>query len=126
MRRLVLLFYLGDNPTTETERKYNTMNKPIPNMKNDTDNTAGSDCPAASCFACCERFAKEAGRLQSPVGGGLLYPYEMRRGSQFDRDDDGTWNIAGCCGGCYVVTEMKFCPFCGADLLKQNGELNHE
>jgi len=91
------------------------MKKPI-----NSESTTSSDCPAATCSACCERFAKEAGSLQAPVGGGL-YPYEMRPGSQFERDKDGTWNINGCCGGgCYVVTEMKFCPFCGADLLKQN------
>ena len=64
---------------------------------------------------CCEAFAKEAGHLQAPVGGGFLYPSIARPNAQFEQDDDGTWNINGCCGGgCYVVTEMRFCPFCGS------------
>lgn len=72
---------------------------------------------------CCKRFAKEAGRYQAPVGGGLLYPPQLRPDAQFVPDEDGkTWNINGCCGGgCYVVTEMKFCPFCGA-VLKHPGK----
>jgi len=64
---------------------------------------------------CCDAFAEEAGHLQSPAGGGL-YPPEMRPSAQFEPDEDGkTWNINGCCGGgCFVVTDMKFCPFCGS------------
>ncbi len=66
---------------------------------------------------CCEQFAKQAGYLQPPVGGGALYPSEMRPLAQFEPDNDGTWNINGCCGGgCYVVIEMKFCPYCGSKL----------
>lgn len=66
---------------------------------------------------CCEAFAEQAGHLQAPVGGGGLYPSEMRPNAQFEPDDDGTWNINGCCGGgCFVVTSMKFCPFCGTKL----------
>ncbi|MFH1505670.1 MAG: hypothetical protein ABIE94_01630 [archaeon] len=30
------------------------------------------------------------------------------------------WNIEGCCGGgCYVVTNIKFCPFCGIELKEE-------
>ena len=66
---------------------------------------------------CCERFMKEAGSLQSPIGGGFAYPESARPKAQFEQDDDGSWNINGCCGGgCYVVTEMRYCPFCGAAL----------
>ena len=66
---------------------------------------------------CCERFAKEAGELQPPAGGGFMYPEQMIPLAQFEKDCDGSWNINGCCGGgCYVVTEMRFCPFCGASL----------
>ena len=69
---------------------------------------------------CCEAFAKEAGELQSPVGGGSLYPGPLPK-AQFEPDDDGTWNIYGCCGGgCYVVTEMRYCPFCGTKLLEES------
>lgn len=71
---------------------------------------------------CCPEFAKEAGELQAPVGGGGLYPPAMRPDAQFEKDPDGTWNINGCCGGgCYVVSGMKFCPFCGTGLAPNRG-----
>lgn len=67
---------------------------------------------------CCDAFAKEAGAVQAMVGGGFMYPAEMHPNAQFEPDKDGTWNINGCCGGgCYVVTKMKFCPYCGTSLL---------
>ena len=32
----------------------------------------------------------------------------------FEKDPDGSWNIMGCCGGgCYVVSGVKYCPYCG-------------
>lgn len=47
--------------------------------------------------ACCDRFASE--------------------GEEFERGESGEWHIPGCCGGgCYVVSDIKFCPFCGARL----------
>lgn len=71
---------------------------------------------------CCERFAKEAGELQAPVGGGMQYPSGMRPNAQFEMKYDGVWAINGCCGGgCYVVDEMKFCPFCGSALTPNAG-----
>lgn len=66
---------------------------------------------------CCKKFAEEAKALRAPVGGGMLYPLGFRPHGQFQLDEDGTWNINGCCGGgCYVVSDMKFCPFRGAEL----------
>jgi hypothetical protein len=66
---------------------------------------------------CCKEFKEQASILQSPVGGGFLYPEELRPYTQFEPDIDGTWNINGCCGGgCFVVTGMKFCPYCGNKL----------
>jgi len=66
---------------------------------------------------CCDRFAAEAGAHKAFAGGGFMYPDLMRPSAQFHRDDDGSWNVNGCCGGgCYVVTDMRFCPFCGASL----------
>ena len=63
---------------------------------------------------CCKEFEKEAIKYKAPVGGGFLYPHPNPDG-QFEQDDDGTWNIYGCCGGgCYVVTGVKYCPFCGS------------
>lgn len=61
---------------------------------------------------CCEAFAKQAKELQAPAGGGI-YPPEWRPLAQFEQNN-GTWHINGCCGGgCYVVTNMRFCPYCG-------------
>lgn len=53
---------------------------------------------------CCEKFAELADPGDNPP-------------AQFVRADDGEWCIHGCCGGhCYVVVDMKFCPFCGTKL----------
>lgn len=38
--------------------------------------------------------------------------------NQFEKDDEGFWNIEGCCGVCYVLVGVKFCPFCGSRLRK--------
>lgn len=30
---------------------------------------------------------------------------------------EGKYSIEGCChGGCYVITDMSYCPFCGVEL----------
>ena len=51
---------------------------------------------------CCKAFAK----MTKDGSSGI---------PQFEQDANGTWNINGCCGGgCYVVTSMRWCPFCGA------------
>jgi hypothetical protein len=65
---------------------------------------------------CCERFAEELKRYQAPVAGGLgLYPVEMRPRGQIEQAGDGSWNVNGCCGGgCYVLSEISHCPFCGS------------
>ena len=66
---------------------------------------------------CCKKFAKQAGKLQAPAGGGFLYPPGMIPKAQFVQGTKGRWHINGCCGGgCYVVTDMKFCPYCGKRL----------
>lgn len=76
---------------------------------------------------CCVAFMEKAKNLQAPAGSGLLYPREMRPSAQFEPDEDGeTWNINGCCGGgCYVVTAMKFCPFCGTKLAHPGVHVEH-
>jgi len=51
---------------------------------------------------CCESFAAEV---------------KSRPHEGIEQDDDGSWNVNGCChGGCYVLSGMKFCPFCGTAL----------
>ena len=38
--------------------------------------------------------------------------------------DDGSWNVNGCCGGgCYVLSEIRFCPYCGRHLTKRAGDV---
>ena len=65
---------------------------------------------------CCDKFKEMATTLEAPAGGGFMYPPEMRPSAQFEQSDE-MWNINGCCGGgCYVVTDMKYCPFCGTIL----------
>lgn len=55
---------------------------------------------------CCEQFKSE-------VRDGNIVPDE--RGS--------TWNVPGCCGGgCYVLVNLTFCPFCGANIRRVNGK----
>jgi hypothetical protein len=55
---------------------------------------------------CCKRFAEHADREFNSNGG-----FEKREFSEM-------WNINGCCGGgCFVVRDVKFCPFCGTNLL---------
>lgn len=66
---------------------------------------------------CCEKFAKEVGEVGSFSGGGMLYPADQHPTGQIEMMDDGTWAVNGCCGGgCYVLTDLKFCPFCGAKI----------
>ena len=66
---------------------------------------------------CCEALAREVGEHKAFVGGGWLYPPSMEPTGQIEQHADGTWNVNGCCGGgCYVITNMKFCPFCGTAL----------
>lgn len=61
---------------------------------------------------CCDEFAT----LASPLAGAYA-DARMAAAAQFEQSDDGAWNINGCCGGgCYVVTDMRFCPYCGTKL----------
>lgn len=70
---------------------------------------------------CCDRFKKECNEIQALMGGGYAYPKEMNPTSQIIFSDNGegkkTWNVNGCCGGgCYVLIDLKFCPWCGTKL----------
>lgn len=51
---------------------------------------------------CCEDFRKNTGKPD--VG----FEYSA-----------GGWHVNGCCGGgCYVLTDIKYCPFCGKALVE--------
>jgi len=60
---------------------------------------------------CCNRFREEIKEYKNPDGH-----FEQ------DYDNNKTWNVLGCCGECYVITEMKFCPFCGSSLIEKKKE----
>ena len=66
---------------------------------------------------CCKDFAKQTVDM-SFVGGGWLYPFEMKPEYQIELDEvSGLWNVNGCCGGgCYVLQDLVFCPFCGKNI----------
>ena len=52
---------------------------------------------------CCDEFAKNTGKHNEGI--------EML--------EDGRWHVNGCChGGCFVLHDIKFCPFCGTKLEK--------
>jgi hypothetical protein len=62
-------------------------------------------------------MAKETSRAHAFAGGGFMYPPELKPTAQIEQVDDGSWAVNGCCGGgCYVLTDVKFCPFCGTKL----------
>lgn len=49
---------------------------------------------------CCDKFAEQAETQQ-------IYHDPKKR----------VWNVNGCCsGGCYVITDLVFCPWCGSRL----------
>lgn len=68
-------------------------------------------------MACCKDFERESTQLQAMVGGGWLYPPEMHPAAQIEQDEDGSWHVNDTSGGggC-VLSDIKFCPFCGNKL----------
>ena len=66
---------------------------------------------------CCEKFAEQAA-LKALAGGGFAYPASSRPKGQIEHSlKDRVWNVNGCCGGgCYVITDLIFCPWCGSRL----------
>jgi hypothetical protein len=67
-------------------------------------------------MSCCERFEKASNGAVSLSPLAIGAPYGGRPQGQIEFSG-GTWNVNGCCGGgCYVLTELKFCPWCGSQL----------
>ena len=31
-------------------------------------------------------------------------------------DENNKFDVNGCCGGCYIIYDMEFCPWCGSKL----------
>ena len=67
---------------------------------------------------CCKEFAKQMLDKPSLAGGISLYPRDFQPNSQGEYDEEEkNWNVNGCCGGgCYVLTDLRYCPWCGKDL----------
>ena len=62
---------------------------------------------------CCKQFAEQMLDKPSFVGSGLLYPDNPNTQGEYDEEEK-SWDINGCCGGgCYVLTDIKYCPWCG-------------
>jgi len=60
---------------------------------------------------CCDLFVKASGQFN-----GMAFLNPSLPEAQIQKNDKGKWNINGCCGGCYVVQDIKHCPFCGEKL----------
>ena len=69
---------------------------------------------------CCERLAHEIAHTQSFSPSAIAYAgITTPPTGQIEQTDTGDWAVNGCCGGgCYVLTDIKFCPFCGTELPK--------
>lgn len=69
-------------------------------------------------MTCCEELKKQTQSHAAFSGGGFLYPLGEQPTGQIERNpEDGSWNVNGCCGGgCYVLENIQFCPYCGTKL----------
>ena len=67
---------------------------------------------------CCEALAKEVESHPPFAAGGFLYPPNCHPTGQIEYcEGNDSWNVNGCCGGgCYILENIKFCPFCGTRL----------
>jgi hypothetical protein len=68
---------------------------------------------------CCEAFANhvKARTSTSPLAIAYAAAGMAAGDGQIVQDSDGSWSTLGCCGGgCSVLDDMKFCPFCGGKL----------
>ena len=57
---------------------------------------------------CCKEFESHTGT-----------PHEgfEKPNSPHTKQYNNKWHLNGCCGGgCYVLEDIKFCPFCGSEL----------
>lgn len=67
---------------------------------------------------CCSDWADATCGLLSIGPSAFGYPAAIRPDAQIVPHEDGTWSIMGCCGGgCAVVTDVRFCPYCGSKVV---------
>lgn len=69
-------------------------------------------------MTCCAHFGVESTAIvgrDKLMGGGYLTPEPVGNEPRLQKLDDG-YAVLGCCGACYVLSQIKFCPWCGAAL----------
>lgn len=66
--------------------------------KNEPSDQDGIDNNLLNLSLCCEKLKQHLGE------------------TIIERTNNNEWHINGCCGGCYVITDIEHCPFCGAEL----------
>ena len=72
---------------------------------------------------CCERFRYYATHYEGGPFARYNYPPAEYPEAQIVLTSDGTWSVNGCCGGgCFVIEDMKYCPFCGCMLNEKEEE----
>lgn len=75
---------------------------------------------------CCDEFMQAVTSHKAFKGGYNTYPKSIEPIGQIEQVD-GEWHVNGCCGGgCYVLVDLKFCPFCGFKLSEMTIANNQE
>ena len=68
---------------------------------------------------CCDRWKEETSNIEGNYRW-MAYPKEMHPTGQIEfaqLSEGAEWCVNGCCGGgCFVLTGLKFCPWCGTKL----------
>ena len=70
---------------------------------------------------CCEKWNEATGHMLSVGPSAIGYGGSISN-AQIECDETThLWNVNGCCGGhCYVLQDLRFCPWCGADHGKED------
>lgn len=65
---------------------------------------------------CCKQFKKQS-KLKALSGGGIGYKgFTPESQIEYDKEKD-VFHVKGCCGGgCFVLVNLIFCPWCGKKL----------
>ena len=64
---------------------------------------------------CCEKWTEATGAVLSTGPAAMAYPGPGADAQIEHNPEAGSWDVYGCCGGqCFVLTDLKFCPWCGA------------
>ena len=66
---------------------------------------------------CCKDFAEQM--LQEVRDGDISFGGGFISSTQGEYDEEEkVWNVNGCCGGgCFVITGLKYCPWCGKKIV---------